>query len=112
MNACPKIARQDPIDLGRRDRHGRRLVEAIRGRGAKIGVVDRKEEAGRAVVAEIERAGGTAMFAAADVADEAQVNAAVADVTRALGPPNVLFNHAGPSSSSPSLRPRSRSGNG
>jgi NAD(P)-dependent dehydrogenase (short-subunit alcohol dehydrogenase family) len=53
------------------------------------------KRAGRAVVAEIERAGGTAMFAAADVADEAQVNAAVAAVTAALGPPNVLFNHAG-----------------
>lgn len=63
--------------------------------GAKIGVVDRNEEAGRALVAEIERAGGTAMFAEADVADEAQVNAAVAAVTAALGPPNVLFNHAG-----------------
>jgi NAD(P)-dependent dehydrogenase (short-subunit alcohol dehydrogenase family) len=63
--------------------------------GAKIGVVDRNEEAGRALVAEIERAGGTAMFAEADVADEAPVNAAVAAVTAALGPPNVLFNHAG-----------------
>ena len=35
------------------------------------------------------------MFAAADVAHEDQVNAAVAAVTAALGPPNVLFNHAG-----------------
>ena len=63
--------------------------------GAKVGVVDRNEEAGRAVVAEIEAAGGTAMFAAADVANEAEVNAAVAAVTAALGAPNVLFNHAG-----------------
>jgi NAD(P)-dependent dehydrogenase (short-subunit alcohol dehydrogenase family) len=63
--------------------------------GAKVGVVDRNEEAGRAVVAEIERAGGTAMFALADVANEAQVNTAVAAVTAALGAPNVLFNHAG-----------------
>jgi NAD(P)-dependent dehydrogenase (short-subunit alcohol dehydrogenase family) len=63
--------------------------------GAKVGVVDRNEEAGRAVVAEIERAGGTAMFAAADVAHEDQVNAAAAAVTAALGAPNVLFNHAG-----------------
>src|SRR5262245_66184871 len=63
--------------------------------GAKVGVVDRNEEAGRAVVAEIERAGGTAMFAAADVANEDQVNAAAATVTAALGAPNVLFNHAG-----------------
>ncbi|MGD9500875.1 MAG: SDR family NAD(P)-dependent oxidoreductase [Methyloceanibacter sp.] len=63
--------------------------------GAKVGVVDRNEEEGRAVVAEIERAGGTAMFAHADVAKEDQVNAAAAAVTAALGAPNVLFNHAG-----------------
>ena len=63
--------------------------------GAKVGVVDRNEDAGRAVVAEIERAGGTAVFAAADVANEDQVNAAAAAVTASLGAPNVLFNHAG-----------------
>ncbi len=63
--------------------------------GAKVGVVDRNEAAGRAVVAEIQAAGGTAVFAIADVADEGQVNAAVAAVTAALGAPNVLFNHAG-----------------
>ena len=63
--------------------------------GAKVGVVDRNEEAGHAVVAEIEAAGGTAMFAFADVANEGAVNAAVAAVTAALGAPNVLFNHAG-----------------
>jgi NAD(P)-dependent dehydrogenase (short-subunit alcohol dehydrogenase family) len=63
--------------------------------GAKVGVVDRNEEAGRAIVAEIEGSGGTAMFAAADVGDESQVNAAAAAVTSALGAPNVLFNHAG-----------------
>ena len=63
--------------------------------GAKVGVVDRNEEAGRSIVAEIEAAGGTAMFAAADVAKEDAVNAAVATITAALGAPNVLFNHAG-----------------
>ena len=62
--------------------------------GAKVGVVDRNEEAGRAVVAEIEAAGGTAVFAFADVANEGEVNTAVA-LTSALGAPNVLFNHAG-----------------
>ena len=60
--------------------------------GAKVGVVDRNQEAGRGVVAEIEAAGGSASFAFADVADEAQVNAAVA--------------------SSPSSRRRLRSGTG
>ena len=63
--------------------------------GAKVGVVDRNEEAGRAVVAEIKAAGGTAMFVFADVAKEDEVNAAVAEVTSAFGAPNVLFNHAG-----------------
>lgn len=63
--------------------------------GAKVGVVDRNEEAGRAVVAEINAAGGTAMFAAADVTDEAQVNGAVAAVAAELGAITVLFNHAG-----------------
>ena len=63
--------------------------------GAKVGVVDRNEAAGRAVVAEIIAAGGKAVFAKADVANEAEVNAAVAAVTAAIGAPNVLFNHAG-----------------
>jgi NAD(P)-dependent dehydrogenase (short-subunit alcohol dehydrogenase family) len=63
--------------------------------GAKVGVIDRNEEAGRAVVAEIIAAGGQAVFAVADVSDEAQVNAAVLAVTAAIGPANVLFNHAG-----------------
>lgn len=63
--------------------------------GAAVGVIDRNKEAGEAVVAEINNAGGKAIFAAADVADEAQVNSAVASVTSALGSANVLFNHAG-----------------
>jgi NAD(P)-dependent dehydrogenase (short-subunit alcohol dehydrogenase family) len=63
--------------------------------GAAVGVIDRNKEAGEAVVAEITKAGGKAAFAAADVSDEVQVNAAVASITSALGPANVLFNHAG-----------------
>ena len=63
--------------------------------GAAVGVIDRNEDAGKAVVDEIQKAGGKAVFAAADVADEAQVNAAVAKVTSAIGKANVLFNHAG-----------------
>jgi NAD(P)-dependent dehydrogenase (short-subunit alcohol dehydrogenase family) len=63
--------------------------------GAKVAIVDKNEAASRAVVEEIKAAGGTAMYAVADVADEAQVNAAVEAVNTALGAPNVLFNHAG-----------------
>ncbi|MBX9683917.1 MAG: SDR family oxidoreductase [Hyphomicrobium sp.] len=63
--------------------------------GAKVGVVDRNEAAGRAVVEEIKAAGGIAAFAGADVSDEAQVIAAVAAISSELGDPNILFNHAG-----------------
>ncbi len=63
--------------------------------GAKVGIIDRNEDASKAVVAEIKAAGGTAMYAIADVSDAAQVNAAVAKVNADLGAPNVLFNHAG-----------------
>lgn len=63
--------------------------------GAKVGIVDRNVEAGLAMVDEICRSGGTAMFAKADVSLEADVNRAVAEVSAALGPITALFNHAG-----------------
>ncbi len=63
--------------------------------GAKVGIVDRNEEAGRAVVAEIRAAGGTAIFALADVSKVDEVDAAVQAVVSELGTVNVLFNHAG-----------------
>jgi NAD(P)-dependent dehydrogenase (short-subunit alcohol dehydrogenase family) len=63
--------------------------------GAKVGIVDRNEEAGRAVVAEIRAAGGTAMFAKADVSKADEVNAAVKAVMAEYGNITVLFNHAG-----------------
>ncbi|MFO1036321.1 MAG: SDR family oxidoreductase [Geminicoccaceae bacterium] len=63
--------------------------------GAKVGIVDRNAEAGNAMAAEINAAGGKAVFAAADVAVAAEVEAAVEAVTAALGPITSLFNHAG-----------------
>lgn len=63
--------------------------------GAAVGVIDRNEEAGVALVAELTAAGHRAHFARADVSSKADVDAAVASVTAALGPVNVLFNHAG-----------------
>jgi NAD(P)-dependent dehydrogenase (short-subunit alcohol dehydrogenase family) len=46
-------------------------------------------------VAELRAAGHRVAFARADVASKAEVEAAVASVNAALGPVNVLFNHAG-----------------
>jgi NAD(P)-dependent dehydrogenase (short-subunit alcohol dehydrogenase family) len=63
--------------------------------GAKVGILDINAEAGNALVAEIERAGGMAFFVRADVSQAAAVNAAVAAVEARFGAITVLFNHAG-----------------
>ena len=63
--------------------------------GAAVGVIDRNVAAGEALVAELKAKGHRAAFAKADVASKAEVEAAVAAVNAALGPVNVLFNHAG-----------------
>jgi len=63
--------------------------------GAAVGVIDRNVAAGEALVAELKAAGHRAVFARADVSSKVEVEAAVAAVNKALGPVNVLFNHAG-----------------
>ena len=63
--------------------------------GAAVGVIDRNVAAGEALVAELQAAGHRAVFAQADVALKTEVEAAVVAVNAALGPVNVLFNHAG-----------------
>ena len=63
--------------------------------GALVGIVDRNVEAAEATARDIVKAGGKAFVAAADVTSEQDVNRAVADVSKKLGPINVLFNHAG-----------------
>jgi NAD(P)-dependent dehydrogenase (short-subunit alcohol dehydrogenase family) len=63
--------------------------------GAKVAVVDRNLEAAETTVAEIKKAGGTAIALKADVSKVEEVNAAVAATHKAFGSINVLFNHAG-----------------
>lgn len=63
--------------------------------GAKVGVVDINEDAGRALVDQIRSEGGEAVFAKADVSRPDEVEAVVKKVSDAFGPINVLFNHAG-----------------
>lgn len=63
--------------------------------GAAVGVIDQNVAAGEALVGELKAAGHRAVFARADVSSKVEVEAAVAAVNAALGPVNVLFNHAG-----------------
>lgn len=61
--------------------------------GARIAIVDKLD--GGALVKQIEAAGGAALYAACDVSNAGQVNAAVKAVTDRFGAIDVLFNHAG-----------------
>ena len=63
--------------------------------GLNVAVIDLDEAACKAVVEEIEAAGGRALAVGANVADEAAVTAAVERITAELGAPTVLVNNAG-----------------
>ena len=63
--------------------------------GARVLVAEVNDSAGRAVVSEIERAGGTARFVHADVSIAADAEAMVASAEKAWGRLDVLFNNAG-----------------
>ena len=63
--------------------------------GLAVAVVDLDEAECAATVEAIAAAGGTAIAAGADVADEAAITAAVERVAGELGPPAVLINNAG-----------------
>ncbi|MGH3620710.1 MAG: SDR family NAD(P)-dependent oxidoreductase, partial [Sciscionella sp.] len=63
--------------------------------GLAVAVVDLAEGAGKETTAAISAAGGRAIAVGADVADAAQVAAAVERVAAELGPPTVLVNNAG-----------------
>jgi NAD(P)-dependent dehydrogenase (short-subunit alcohol dehydrogenase family) len=62
-------------------------------------VADQLEREGKAVVAEIEKAGGKAVFLRLDVTQEEQWRAAIAKIEQAAGGLDVLVNNAGISGS-------------
>ena len=63
--------------------------------GAKVAVSDVDDAAGAETVSLIEAAGGTAMFVHANVADAAEVEAAIAATVEAFGGLNIVVNNAG-----------------
>ena len=63
--------------------------------GAQVAIIDRDLAAAEKLAAEIEASGGRAIGLGADVSQSAQVQAAVDAALAALGPADILFNHAG-----------------
>lgn len=75
---------------------GHAIVQTLAGRGAAVAFTYReREDRARAIVDDIEAAGGRAWTARCDVADEAAVLQVVADASAALGPIDILVNNAG-----------------
>jgi len=74
---------------------GGAMADALGAFGAKVAVVGRNEERGSERVREIEKAGGKAMFQAADATSRESLAAARDAINKKLGPVSVLVNAAG-----------------
>lgn len=71
---------------------GRAIAERLLAAGAKVAIIGRKPEAAEQVAAEL---GTGARGFGCDVADAAQVEAAIAGAEQGLGPISILVNNAG-----------------
>jgi NAD(P)-dependent dehydrogenase (short-subunit alcohol dehydrogenase family) len=74
---------------------GRAIAEALAAAGAPVAVVDLLPEGGRETAARIAAAGGRSVYLEADVSRWEDVDRAVGEAVRALGPLGILVNAAG-----------------
>lgn len=74
---------------------GRAACLRLAAEGAAVAVTDIQDDAGYALVAEIEQAGGTARFWHLDVSNETEVRRVFSEVWEAFGGVDVLVNNAG-----------------
>jgi short-subunit dehydrogenase len=89
------FADQVAIITGASSGIGRALARALAARRCKVGLVARRAEQLAALAAEVEKAGGVAAYAPADVADRQQTVSAIRDVASRLGPVDLLIANAG-----------------
>ena len=74
---------------------GKEIAVAFAREGAKVAIADMNMAAAQAAADQLKAGGASAMAVAADVTDEAQVNAAVAAVVKAWGGVDILVSNAG-----------------
>lgn len=90
-----RLAGKVAIITGGASGMGRAQCKLFAAEGASVCVADINQEAGAKVVAEIEEAGGCAIFTPLDVTDPAQWAAAVESAEREFGKLTTLCNNAG-----------------
>ncbi|WP_034816574.1 SDR family NAD(P)-dependent oxidoreductase [Ensifer sp. BR816] len=74
---------------------GRAAARMFAEAGARVAILDIQADAGRNAAAEIEKAGGQAMFLHTDASDTAAVRASLDTIVKAWGAVDTLFSHAG-----------------
>ena len=73
---------------------GRAAALAFPREGAAVAIAARREAEGSAVVREIEKAGGQAIFVATDVAEPSEIQALIAKTVSTFGRLDCAFNNA------------------
>jgi short-subunit dehydrogenase len=89
------LAGQVAVVTGASSGLGWALAQALATEGCKVGLVARRRERLVELAGQIEKSGGTTVFAAADVTERPQVIAAIYDIAARLGPVDLLIANAG-----------------
>src|ERR1700681_1203635 len=91
-----KLQRRVALVTGAGTGIGREIAESFAREGAKVAVnYSRSRDAAEEVVTAIRKAGGTAIPIAADVSQQAHVDAMLKRVTEEFGGLDILVNNAG-----------------
>ena len=90
-----RLAGQVAVVTGAGRGFGRAIAVKLAGEGAAVTLVSRSARELEDVAAEIQRAGGRALVAAADVSNPAQVAQACTAAQQAFGPATLLVSNAG-----------------
>lgn len=90
-----RLAGKTAIITGAAQGIGFSIAKCFAEEGAKVALVDIKDQQGKAAAEHLKQDGANAIFERVDVTESASVDSMVARVIEQFGPPDVLINNAG-----------------